>query len=84
MLVPKSVLCMIGILSWSSQSSVMFRWDRWLRRLLCRFLHGRSTSPASESLILMLATSALIIWKHRQNLSRIAAGTEPKLGARAR
>jgi glycerol-3-phosphate acyltransferase PlsY len=37
-----------------------------------------------RELLLLLATSLLIIWKHRQNLRRIAAGTEPKLGVKAR
>ena len=31
-------------------------------------------------LALALLTSALVIWRHRSNLSRLLAGTEPKLG----
>ena len=85
MLVPKSVLCMIGIFvlvvavfRYVSLGSVAAAAP--LPVLAWAFHESREP----ESLILMLATSALIIWKHRQNLSRIAAGTEPKLGARAR
>jgi glycerol-3-phosphate acyltransferase PlsY len=37
-----------------------------------------------KELLLLFAASLLIIWKHRQNLSRIASGTEPKLGAKLR
>ena len=31
-------------------------------------------------LALALLTSALVIWRHRSNISRLLAGTEPKLG----
>ncbi|MEY4431225.1 MAG: glycerol-3-phosphate 1-O-acyltransferase PlsY [Cyanobacteriota bacterium] len=31
-------------------------------------------------LALALLTSSLVIWRHRSNLSRLVAGTEPKLG----
>ena len=31
-------------------------------------------------LALALLTSALVIWRHRSNLSRLLAGTEPRLG----
>jgi glycerol-3-phosphate acyltransferase PlsY len=31
-------------------------------------------------LALALLTSTLVIWRHRSNLSRLLAGTEPKLG----
>ena len=31
-------------------------------------------------LILALLTSVLVIWRHRSNLSRLLAGTEPRLG----
>src|SRR6202051_4254536 len=34
----------------------------------------------SRQLILIALVSALVIWKHRQNISRIAAGKESKLG----
>jgi glycerol-3-phosphate acyltransferase PlsY len=32
-------------------------------------------------LVLALLTSALVLWRHRSNLQRILAGTEPRLGA---
>jgi acyl phosphate:glycerol-3-phosphate acyltransferase len=31
-------------------------------------------------LVLALLTAGLVIWRHRANLRRLAAGTEPKLG----
>jgi|ERR1700723_3964392 acyl phosphate:glycerol-3-phosphate acyltransferase len=35
-----------------------------------------------RELILIALVSALVIWKHRQNISRLAAGTEAKLGTK--
>jgi len=35
----------------------------------------------SRQLLLIAAVSLLVIWRHRQNIGRIAAGTESKLGA---
>jgi glycerol-3-phosphate acyltransferase PlsY len=32
-------------------------------------------------LVLALLTSALVLWRHRSNLQRLLAGTEPRLGA---
>jgi acyl phosphate:glycerol-3-phosphate acyltransferase len=37
----------------------------------------------SRQLILIALVSALVIWKHRQNISRIAAGKESKLGKKS-
>ena len=37
-----------------------------------------------KQLFLLAAASLLVTWKHRQNLGRIIAGTEPKLGAKAK
>jgi acyl phosphate:glycerol-3-phosphate acyltransferase len=36
----------------------------------------------SRQLILIALVSALVIWKHRQNLVRLGAGTESKLGTK--
>jgi glycerol-3-phosphate acyltransferase PlsY len=35
----------------------------------------------SRQLLFVAAVSALVIWKHRQNIGRLAAGTESKFGA---
>jgi glycerol-3-phosphate acyltransferase PlsY len=37
----------------------------------------------SRQLIFIALVSALVIWKHRQNISRIAAGKESKLGKKS-
>ncbi len=37
----------------------------------------------SRQLGLIALVSALVIWKHRQNIRRLAAGTESKLGAKS-
>ena len=39
---------------------------------------GEAVRPAYLSLSIVAAV--LVIWRHRSNLSRIAAGTEPRLG----
>jgi len=40
---------------------------------------GTGLRPAF--LILAILTTLLVVWRHRANLSRLLAGTEPKLGA---
>jgi len=37
----------------------------------------------SRQLVFITLVSALVIWKHRQNIGRIAAGTESQLGAKS-
>ncbi len=37
----------------------------------------------SEAVALALALGALVWWRHRSNLARLAAGTEPKIGRRS-
>jgi len=47
--------------------------------MLARFASlGEAIRPAYLSLSIVAAV--LVIWRHRSNLSRIAAGTEPRLG----
>ena len=85
LIVPKSILCMIGIFvvvvaifRYVSLGSVV------AAALLPILAWGLHEYVQPRELLLIFATSILIIWKHRKNLSRIAAGTEPKLGAKAR
>jgi acyl phosphate:glycerol-3-phosphate acyltransferase len=83
LIAPKSILCMVGvfvvvvvIFRYVSLGSVV---AAVLLPILAWRLH-ESADP--KQLLLLAAASIFIIWKHRQNISRIAAGTEPKLGAR--
>lgn len=85
MVAPKSVLCMLGIFvvvvaifRYVSLGSVAATAPL---ALLAWGLH-EAVEPAP--LLLMFAASSLIIWKHRQNIARLVAGTEPQLGARTR
>lgn len=83
LIAPKSILCMFGIFlvvvaifRYVSLGSVV---AAAALPILAWALH-ESVEPLP--LLEMLTASILIVWKHRQNLSRITAGTEPKLGAR--
>ena len=85
LIAPKSIVCMVGIfvvvvaiLRYVSLGSVM------AAALLPILAWGLHEYVEPKQLLLMAATSLIIIWKHRYNLGRIAAGTEPKLGAKAK
>lgn len=46
---------------------------------------GGNSSPADAVLPLLIAVTALaflVIWKHRANIARLRAGTEPRVGAK--
>jgi glycerol-3-phosphate acyltransferase PlsY len=85
LLTPKSILCMV----------VLFL----LVALVFRYVSLASIAAAaafpmlawsfreytdSRQLILMALVSLLVIWKHRQNIARLASGTESKIGAKTR
>ena len=40
-------------------------------------------SDSNANLVLALVAMALVIWRHRSNLQRIVAGTEPRLGQKS-
>ena len=42
---------------------------------------GSGLRPAYFSLSLL--TAVLVIWRHRSNLQRLLAGTEPRIGQKA-
>jgi len=82
LLTPKSILCMVGLFLLvtaafryvslgSVASAAAFPLLVWA---LGEYVDLRQ-------LILIAAVSVLVIWKHRQNIGRLAAGTESKLGA---
>ncbi len=84
LLTPKSILCMVVLflliavaLRYVSLASVAvaaaFPLLAWAWR----------EYRDSRQLLLIAAVSALVIWKHRQNIGRIATGTESKLGRKA-
>ena len=37
-------------------------------------------APSNANLVVALVAMALVVWRHRSNLQRIIAGTEPRLG----
>jgi glycerol-3-phosphate acyltransferase PlsY len=83
LLTPISILCMVGLFL---MVAVAFRYVSLgsvavaaAFPLLAWALH-ESVDP--RQLLLIAAVSALVIWKHRQNIGRLAAGTESKFGAK--
>ena len=81
LLTPKSILCMVLIFlllavafRYVSLSSVAVA---LAFPLLAWAFHEYKDS---RQLISIAAVSALVIWKHRQNIGRLASGTESKLG----
>jgi glycerol-3-phosphate acyltransferase PlsY len=83
LIAPKSVVCMVGLFllivaatRYISMGSVVaaaaFPVLAWL---LHEYVETRQ-------LILIAFASLLVVWKHRQNIGRLIAGTESKLGAK--
>ena len=79
LIAPKSIVCMVGLFlllvaatRYVSMSSVV---SAAAFPVLARALH-EYVEPVQ--LILIALGSLLVIWKHRQNVGRIVAGTEPK------
>lgn len=50
--------------------------------LMLGWFHDQGMGLRWPYLALALLTSALVIWRHRSNLARLLAGTEPRLGER--
>jgi len=81
LLTPKSILCMVGLFL---LIAVAFRYVSLgsvavaaAFPLLAWALHEYADP---RQLIFIALVSALVIWRHRQNIGRLAAGTETKLG----
>jgi len=84
LLTPKSILCMVGMFL---LIAVAFRYVSLgsiavaaAFPLLAWALHEYADS---RQLVFVALVSALVIWKHRQNIRRLAAGTESKLGTKS-
>ena len=82
LIAPKSIVCMVGLFL-----VVVFAF----RRVSLGSVASAAAFPffafvlheysEPEHLLLILALSLLVLWKHRENIRRLLAGTEPKLGA---
>jgi acyl phosphate:glycerol-3-phosphate acyltransferase len=84
LLTPKSILCMVGLFL---IIAIAFRYVSLgsvavaaAFPLLAWALHEYADP---RQLILIALVSALVIWRHRQNISRLAAGTESKFGTKS-
>ncbi len=80
---PKSLLCMVGLFVivvavtryislGSIVAAAVFPLMAWA---------FEESAGAARFLLIALA-SALVIWRHRDNIGRLVAGTEPRLGAK--
>jgi acyl phosphate:glycerol-3-phosphate acyltransferase len=84
LLTPKSILCMVILFL---MIAIAFRYVSLgsvavaaAFPLLAWALHEYVDS---RQLILIGLVSALVIWRHRKNIGRLAAGTESKIGAKS-
>ena len=84
LLTPKSILCMallflivVAAFRYVSLASVI---TAAAFPLLAWTFHEYSDS---RQLLLIAAVSLLVIWKHRQNIARLGAGTESRLGTKS-
>jgi len=82
LLTPKSILCMVGLFLiiavafryvslGSVAAAAAFPLLAWALR----------EYTDARQLVLIALVSALVIWKHRQNIGRLVTGTESKFGA---
>jgi acyl phosphate:glycerol-3-phosphate acyltransferase len=85
LLTPKSILCMLLLFL---IIVVAFRYVSLGSIVVAAVfpLLAWSLSEYAEwrQLVIIAGVSALVIWKHRQNLVRLVAGTESKLGTKSR
>jgi glycerol-3-phosphate acyltransferase PlsY len=83
LIAPKSVVCMVGlfllVVAATRYVSIGSVAAAAAFPLLARLLH-ECVEPVP--LLLIALGSLLVIWKHRQNIGRIVAGSEPKVGAK--
>jgi glycerol-3-phosphate acyltransferase PlsY len=84
LLTPKSILCMLvlflivaAVFRYVSLGSVA---AAAAFPVLAWALHEYADS---WQLVMIAMVSVLVIWKHRRNIGRLAAGTESKLGAKS-
>jgi glycerol-3-phosphate acyltransferase PlsY len=50
--------------------------------LMLAWSSGQGQGPRPAYLALAVITTVLVLWRHRSNLQRLAAGEEPRLGQR--
>jgi glycerol-3-phosphate acyltransferase PlsY len=81
LLTPKSILCMVGLFL---LIAVAFRYVSLgsiaVAAAFPLLVWAFREYKDSRQLILIALVSVLVIWKHRQNLGRLATGTESKFG----
>ncbi len=83
LLTPKTIVCLVGIFlllaiafRYASLGSIV---SAAAFPLLAWALH-EYRAPAD--IVIITIVSALVVWKHRQNIGRLASGNESRIGAR--
>src|SRR5205085_7043355 len=83
LIAPKSTLRMVGIFLLIVAAFRYISLGSVMTAALFPFLAwGWHEYSEPSQLILFVIVSLLIVWKHRQNLSRMASGTESKIGSK--
>jgi acyl phosphate:glycerol-3-phosphate acyltransferase len=84
LLTPKSILCMVGLFL---IVAVAFRYVSLgsisVAAAFPLLAWALQEYADSRQLVLIALVAALVIWKHRRNIGRLATGTEAKLGAKS-
>jgi glycerol-3-phosphate acyltransferase PlsY len=84
LLTPKSILCMVILFL---MIAVVFRYVSLgsiaVAAAFPLLAWALREYADSRQLILIALVSALVVWRHRQNIGRLAAGTESKIGAKS-
>jgi glycerol-3-phosphate acyltransferase PlsY len=83
LLTPKSILCMVGLFVFLA---VAFRYVSLgsiaVAAAFPLLVWALSEYREPLELLIIAMVSSLVIWKHRQNIGRLASGTESKLGTK--
>ena len=83
LIAPKSILCMVGlfviVVAATRYVSLGSTVAAAAFPLIALLLHE---SEGLSQLAMLVLVSILIVWKHRKNISRLVAGTEPRVGAK--
>ena len=82
LLAPKSIVCVVGIFLIVVAAFRYISLGSVFAAALFPLMAWSLREVEPSQFVLITAASLLVIWKHRQNMTRLWAGTESKLGAK--